>query len=263
MPVSVLTPEDPCCPEIQCVCNNSACSNQKKSCDPGDQLVSILFEGDCCVSFRCVMTYGCLSYRSWASLTITLYQQGYEYQVKAGECCGTCVQVTCAITVNGTTQVLKPGDIWQPEANNCSYYECEEEDDKLVLVNTRRTCPVFDPKECGTDETELTPDGCCRICKPQTNCKVRTNQILVRQNDCVSSELVELTYCEGACPSSSMYSTEARAMQHKCTCCQELKSHKKKVSLTCQDGRAIDYDYIYVDECQCMTACIPEAASID
>ncbi|XP_077177565.1 mucin-5AC-like [Paroedura picta] len=295
MPVSVLTPEDPCCPEMQCICNTSACSNQKKSCEPGYQLVSILFEGDCCVSFLCepipdICVVNGTVYTPGASIPSdscktcvcghetdpgsktnlvkcepipcdTACSVGYEYQVKAGECCGTCVQVTCTININGTIEVLKPGDIWQPEGNNCSHYECEKEEDKLILVNTRRTCPIFDPEECGPNETELTPDGCCEICKPQTNCKVRTNQILIHQNDCESSEMVELTYCEGACPSSSMYSTEARAMQHKCTCCQELRSHKKAVSLTCQDGRTINYDYIYVDECQCMTACIPEATA--
>uniref|UniRef100_A0A670IB07 Mucin 5B, oligomeric mucus/gel-forming n=1 Tax=Podarcis muralis TaxID=64176 RepID=A0A670IB07_PODMU len=55
------------------------------------------------------------------------------------------------------------------------------------------------------------------------------------------------------------YSSEANAMQRECTCCQELKSHRRKVTLTCQDGKIIDYDYIYVDECQCMTACIPQS----
>ncbi|XP_054828890.1 mucin-5B-like isoform X1 [Eublepharis macularius] len=294
MPVSVLTPEDPCCSEIQCLCNVSACSNDKKSCEAGYRLASVLFEGDCCVTFLCepipdiclvngtVYTPGvsipsenceaCVcgnetdpsSKRNLVECEPipcdTACSVGYEYQVKTGECCGTCVQVTCTININGTTQMLKPGDVWQPEGNNCSQYECEKEDNELVLVNTRRTCPIFDPQECGPDETELTPDGCCKICKPQ-NCKVQRNQILIRQNECVSSELVELTYCEGTCPSSSMYSTEARAMQHKCTCCQELKSHKKEVSLTCQDGRTINYDYIYVDECQCMTACIPETTT--
>uniref|UniRef100_A0A8D0G5L5 Mucin-5AC n=1 Tax=Sphenodon punctatus TaxID=8508 RepID=A0A8D0G5L5_SPHPU len=46
-----------------------------------------------------------------------------------------------------------------------------------------------------------------------------------------------------------LYSLEARAMQHNCTCCQELKSHKREVTLTCRDGTSINYDYIYVDQC--------------
>ncbi|XP_053219037.1 mucin-5B-like [Podarcis raffonei] len=187
-------------------------------------------------------------------------QEGYEYQVEAGECCGKCVQNACIINMNETTEILQPGDIWPPGGNNCSYYECEQMNDTFILVQSKRKCPIIHPEECESHELELTPDGCCETCKPKTNdCKVHKNQTLIRQSECISSEVVELTYCEGACPSSSKYSSEANAMQRECTCCQELKSHRRKVTLTCQDGRSIDYDYIYVDECQCMTACIPQS----
>ncbi|KAH0620983.1 hypothetical protein JD844_021934 [Phrynosoma platyrhinos] len=252
IPVPVLTPEDPCCPEVQCKCNTSACSNQKKSCEPGYELASVLLEGDCCVTFTCEPIPNiCLvnetvykpgttvpgkpcetcvcsdeidpaSKRNIVECTKvacdTSCPVGHEYQVKAGECCGKCVQVACIIPLNDTVELLK-------------------------------------------DEVELTADGCCKRCKPkeQKSCKVHKNQTLIRSNDCISTDVIEMTYCEGACPSSSVYSDEARAMQRKCTCCQELKSHRREVTLTCRDGRSISYDYIYVDECQCMTACIPHA----
>uniref|UniRef100_A0ABM5F8M9 LOW QUALITY PROTEIN: uncharacterized protein n=1 Tax=Pogona vitticeps TaxID=103695 RepID=A0ABM5F8M9_9SAUR len=295
IPVSVLTPEDPCCPQVQCQCNVSACTNKKKSCEPGYHLAMIHFEGDCCSSFECeptpdicvinqtVYTPGmtvpskscekCIcsnvtdsdSKRNIVQCTPVTCDAtcpaGYEYEESDGECCGKCVQVACIINVNGTAEVVKPGDIWQRKDNNCSQYECEKLDDTLILVNVRRTCPPLDP-ECKPDEIEITPDGCCKTCKPvKKDCKVHKNQTLVRQNECVSSEVVEMTYCEGTCPSSSVYSNEAKAMQHKCTCCQELKSHRREVTLTCSDGRSINYDYIYVEECQCMTACIPETTA--
>uniref|UniRef100_A0A8D0GA20 Mucin-5AC n=1 Tax=Sphenodon punctatus TaxID=8508 RepID=A0A8D0GA20_SPHPU len=107
VPTAVLTAENPCCPETECRCNISACSSVKKTCEPGYQLVSVLSEGDCCITYTC-----------------------------------------------------------------------------------------------------------------------------------------------------GKYSLEARAMQHNCTCCQELKSHKREVTLTCRDGTSINYDYIYVDQCQCMSTCI-------
>ncbi|KAF7245536.1 Mucin-5B [Varanus komodoensis] len=53
MALPVPKPEDPCCPEIRCICNTSACSNEKKSCEPGYRLAAVLFEGDCCVTFFC------------------------------------------------------------------------------------------------------------------------------------------------------------------------------------------------------------------
>ncbi|XP_061468751.1 mucin-5B-like [Rhineura floridana] len=287
--VPVLTLEDPCCPEMQCKCNTSACPNQNKTCEPGYK--SVLFEGDCCVKCErvpdiCVVngtvyrpgmpvpskpceTCICGSEQDPATqrnlveckpvTCDTECPMGYEYQVEAGECCGKCVQVACIISINHTTEILKPGEIWQPEGNKCRQYECEQNNNTFISVHLKRKCPIFDPTECESNETELTPDGCCETCKPKTNvCNVHKNQTLIRQNECISSEIVELTYCEGACPSSSVYSNEAKAMQHKCTCCQELKSHRRKVTLTCQDGKSINYDYIYVDECQCMTACIPE-----
>ncbi|XP_062974480.1 mucin-5B-like [Elgaria multicarinata webbii] len=262
MPVPVLIPEDPCCPEINCICNVSACTTQKKSCEPGYVIESILFEGDCCVTYNCKRKAGSLQRDgSLPFIANTLSTtQGYEYQVESGKCCGTCVQVYCTINLNGITEVFKPGDIWYPEANNCSQYTCEPMNDTLVPVKVVRACPDLSLEECDPADIELSADGCCKVCKPQEikSCKVHKNKTLIRQNECISSEVVELTYCEGACPSSSMYSSEAKAMQHKCTCCQELKSHRREVNLTCQDGKSINYDYIYVDECECMTACMPQ-----
>ncbi|XP_053103873.1 mucin-5B-like [Hemicordylus capensis] len=291
IPVPVLTAEDPCCPVIQCQCNVSACSNKNKTCEPGYKLVSVYSEGACCASITCepipdvcvvngtvyqpetpipvpsgsCETCTCSSGENPDSYFVkctpvtcdTACPKGYEYQAEAGQCCGKCIQVACIVRFNDTTELLKPGDIWQSETNNCSRYECEEIENELVLVNVTIKCPFFDPKECDPNEIELAPDGCCKTCKPLKDCKVRKNPTLIRQNECISSEVVEMTYCEGACPSSSVYSSEAKAMQHKCTCCQELKSHREEVTLTCQDGSSINYDYIYVDECQCMTACIP------
>nr|XP_034994227.1 mucin-5B-like [Zootoca vivipara] len=294
VPIPVLTPGDPCCPELQCKCNTTTCSNEKKPCELGYEATPVLLEGDCCVSFPCkpipdvclvngtlyraempipskpCETCVCSSEKDPDSNTNLVKCQpvtcdtdcraGYEYQVEAGECCGKCVQNACIINMNETTEILQPGEIWPPGGNNCTYYECEQMNDTFILVQSKRKCPIIHPEECESHELELTPDGCCETCKPKTNdCKVHKNQTLIRQNECISSEVVELTYCEGACPSSSKYSSEAKAMQHECTCCQELKSHRRNVTLTCQDGKSIDYDYIYVDECQCMTACIPQS----
>ncbi|KAG6931050.1 mucin 5AC, oligomeric mucus/gel-forming, partial [Chelydra serpentina] len=73
---------------------------------------------------------------------------GYEYIMKDGECCGECTQVACTIKlINNTVQVLKPGDIWKPKDNPCSYYKCEEIEDQLVSVTVVRTCPAFDPED--------------------------------------------------------------------------------------------------------------------
>ncbi|XP_029767909.1 mucin-5AC-like [Terrapene carolina triunguis] len=281
----------------ECGCNTSACSQTKKTCEPGYQLATILSEGGCCVNYTCepipdVCVLNGTIYQPGMSVPMdscktcicssevdpvsnrnllqcevvrcdTTCPLGYEYMMKDGECCGECVQVACTIKLtNNTVQVLKPGDIWKPEDNPCSYYKCEKIEDQLVSVTVLRTCPAFDPEDCKPNEVQLTPDGCCKTCTSGlTRCKVYKNSTVIRHNECESSEPIELTYCEGVCASSSVYSFETQQMQHKCTCCQELKSHKREVTLTCSNGTSMNYDYVYVEECQCMTECIPETTT--
>lgn len=55
------------------------------------------------------------------------------------------------------------------------------------------------------------------------------------------------------------YSPEANQMKHKCRCCQEVKTSKRQVALTCLDGSTMNYSYIYVEDCSCVgSQCVPE-----
>uniref|UniRef100_A0A8C3BEJ0 Mucin-5AC n=1 Tax=Cairina moschata TaxID=8855 RepID=A0A8C3BEJ0_CAIMO len=55
------------------------------------------------------------------------------------------------------------------------------------------------------------------------------------------------------------YSQEANMMEHKCSCCQEVQTSIRKVTLTCSDGTHLDHSYTYVDQCSCVGAeCIPQ-----
>lgn len=186
---------------------------------------------------------------------------GHEYKIEDGDCCGKCVEVACKIKLsNNTIQVLSVDEILPLDL--CSYYKCEKIEDQYVTVQTKKVCPEFDPTECDTDEAETTPDGCCKICKP-TNCKAYSTKTVIRHEDCESSEPVELAYCEGTCPGSSVYSLEANQMQHECSCCQEFSSQTREVTLTCQNGTSINYNYVYVEQCQCMNACTSQISQID
>ncbi|XP_019375531.1 PREDICTED: mucin-5B-like [Gavialis gangeticus] len=301
IPMPVLTPDNPCCPEIICRCDITLCPKTKPNCERGYDLVSVVSDGNCCV------TYECGKYLSPLLLTLlrnntcivngvpyeagmlvpsdpcknctcssvvdpiskqnivqcepvnchTSCPSGYEYKKKYGECCGECVQVACLISLdNSTSQVLKPGDTWTPQNNKCIFYECDKIEDQLITVEVRTPCPAFNPHECKPEDVQLTADGCCKICKSDS-CKVHKKPTVIYQDECKSSKSIELTYCEGFCGSSSKYSLEANQMQHQCTCCQELKSHRRQVTLTCHNGTRTNYDYIYVEECQCITACSP------
>uniref|UniRef100_A0A803W3K7 Mucin 5AC, oligomeric mucus/gel-forming n=1 Tax=Ficedula albicollis TaxID=59894 RepID=A0A803W3K7_FICAL len=55
------------------------------------------------------------------------------------------------------------------------------------------------------------------------------------------------------------YSQTTNTMVHKCSCCQEIKTSKRKVTLTCSDGTSLDHSYTYVEQCSCVGAeCITQ-----
>ncbi|XP_008935766.1 PREDICTED: mucin-5AC-like, partial [Merops nubicus] len=184
---------------------------------------------------------------------------GHQYMIEDGECCGKCIEVACKIKLsNNTVLMLDPDEILP--LDNCSLYRCEKIEDQFVAVQTKRVCPEYEPGECDPDETETTPDGCCKKCKPPS-CKPYSKKTVIRHGDCESPEPVELAYCEGNCPGSSVYSLEANQMQHECSCCQEFSSQTREVTLTCQNGTSINYNYVYVERCQCVSGCMAETSA--
>ncbi|XP_062432327.1 mucin-5AC-like [Rhea pennata] len=253
--MSVL-PKDPCCPEFKCEMIPGTCVVNHTVYMVGMSMVI-----DSCKNCTCTSEKDPVSNNNILQCEPvhceTSCPLGYEYKLEDGECCGKCVEAACRIRLsNNTVQVLSLDEILPLDL--CSYYKCEKIEDQFVAVQTKKTCPEFKPGECDLDEAETTPDGCCKICKPP-NCKAYSKKTVIRHGECESSQPVELGYCEGTCPGSSVYSIEANQMQHDCSCCQELKSQTREVTLTCQNGTSISYNYVYVEQCQCMNACISEA----
>uniref|UniRef100_A0A8C5WZA5 Mucin-5AC n=1 Tax=Laticauda laticaudata TaxID=8630 RepID=A0A8C5WZA5_LATLA len=235
MPLSVLNATDRCCPTVTCVCNTSMCSNEKKICEAGYHVKYTVYRLSYSKHKRC----SCENYIELYSIFFP--QPG---MIVPGKSCETC---TCSSV--------------EDPATKRNIVEC-----KPVTCNT--DCPMG-------HEYQIKPDECCGTCI-QVACIViingtaeilevissrlycaqpHKNQTLIRENDCISSETVELTYCEGTCLTSSVYSLKEKAFQHNCNCCQEFKSHKKEVTLTCLNGTTIIYDYLYVDECKCRSGC--------
>ncbi|XP_064020069.1 intestinal mucin-like protein [Pogoniulus pusillus] len=179
--------------------------------------------------------------------------------VEDGGCCGKCIEVACKIKLsNGSIHVLKVDEILR--LDNCSHYKCEKIEDQFVAVQSKRVCPAYEPGECDPNETETTPDGCCTVCKPP-NCKPYSKKTVIRHGDCESPEPVELSYCEGTCPGSSVYSLEANQMHHECSCCYESGTQTREATLTCQNGTSINYRYLYVERCQCINGCSSESSA--
>ncbi|MEQ2210808.1 hypothetical protein XENOCAPTIV_019768, partial [Xenoophorus captivus] len=101
----------------------------------------------------------------------------------------------------------------------------------------------------GTETADAS--GCCKICKPKSVCKVDSKRTIIKVNNCISAEPVNVTSCAGHCRSSSMYSAAANMMMHHCECCHEAKTSMKQVQLTCADGSKVQHSYTHVENCRC------------
>ncbi|XP_015719375.1 mucin-5AC-like [Coturnix japonica] len=250
--------KDLCCPELECQPRTDICEIDDKIYEIGTSVIHSC-KNCTCSSEKNILT-GKRIMKCEPLKCETSCLPGYEYRIEDGECCGKCYEKACRIQLNNETVVLEVGKTLPIDP--CSHYKCELIEDQYVKVQSKKVCPEYGPAECDPDEAETTADGCCKICKPP-NCKTYSKKTVIQHEDCESSEAVELTYCEGTCPGSSMYSLKANQMQHDCTCCQELSSHRREVTLNCQNGTSINYSYVYVDQCQCINACNPQTIEAD
>ncbi|CAM9472695.1 unnamed protein product [Bubo scandiacus] len=291
IPVQVQIPEDLCCSRTECCCNTSLCPDVKPRCLKGQDVVTILHPGKCCPTFEC--RHGCVvnetyyvpgavvpsgpceectcfesPYSSPHHATVkckpvicdTYCPAGYKYTKKPGQCCGTCKAAACVVTVGDITRVLQVGELWNAPGDKCTTYTCEKYDDQFIQVILQKSCPAFNPDDCDPDDIKLSDDGCCKECqKLPKSCMKHNTTTVIEYNGCVSPAPVEMTYCEGSCDAYARYSPEANTMEHKCSCCQEMKTSQRKVTLTCSDGTYLDHSYTYVEKCNCVSAdCIPQ-----
>jgi len=73
----------------------------------------------------------------------------------------------------------------------------------------------------------------------------------IEHGGCTSAGKVNVTMCEGACKSASIFSSEAGVFQKQCSCCSMVKSDKRSVDLQCPDGSTEVYVYEVALECEC------------
>ncbi|XP_006877059.1 PREDICTED: mucin-5AC [Chrysochloris asiatica] len=284
VPVPVPLQTDQCCPNYHCVCNTSYCP-QLTSCPKGSHALPIHKEGECCPGQKCIydvcVVNGSL-YLPGAVVSSSVCetctcqaagdpetdpfvvvcetqicnrhcQAGFEYRVPSGQCCGSCVQVACVVnTSDSSVHLFYPGETWSDPRNHCETHECEQHRDGLVVVTTKKACP---PLTCKQDQARLSEDGCCFYCPPQnkSTCAVSHKQEVIRDRGCSSTQPVVLAYCKGNCgDTSSMYSFEANMLEHRCRCCQELRTSLRNVTLSCLDGSTRAFSYRHIEECGCV-----------
>ncbi|XP_053836669.1 mucin-5AC-like [Vidua macroura] len=152
------------------------------------------------------------------------------------------------------------GENWNPPGDNCTVYTCEKHADQFIQVIKEANCPALNYDECDPEDIRLSDDGCCLVCQRVPKLCMKHNKTTVMNyNGCLSPAPVEITYCEGSCDAYSRYSQMTNTMVHKCSCCQEIKTSKRKVTLMCSDGNSLDHSYTYVEKCSCVGAeCITQ-----
>ncbi|XP_058520124.1 mucin-5AC [Ochotona princeps] len=285
-----------CCPSYNCSCDPSYCP-EPMDCPAGSLRMHNYEDPSCCPSYWCrwhscsingtlyepsslVPSAPCKTCRcevsqgpgEFSTFWVNCEEPkcptecllGFEYRKPEGQCCGECVQVYCTVSVNNSSTLLyHPGESWPDPKDACVSYQCEQQLDKLVVVTIKESCP---PLSCPYDQALLSKDGCCHYCPPppsqnMSTCTLHHEHQVIQHEGCNSSEPVQLAYCRGNCgDSSSKYSLAASMVEHQCSCCQELRTSPRTVTLHCADGASRNFTYTEVEECGCHSQQCPSPA---
>ncbi|XDV53255.1 hypothetical protein PO909_021811, partial [Leuciscus waleckii] len=179
---------------------------------------------------------------------------GQSYVKKDGECCGECIQRQCIYDApDNTRHTLQDREGYKFK---CTTASCREVNGSLVIMESIKKCPDFNPGYCVPGTIKFDIDGCCQICET-SNCVLGKNLTRLHVNDCTSIEDVEVTSCTGHCDTKSMYSMEENIMKHSCSCCREETTKNRPVTLKCANSSEILHHYTYVESCTCTpTKCV-------
>lgn len=295
--VTEVNPADTCCNITSCKCNASLCKEQPPDCPMGFDLKSEMKPGRCCPFYSCVPKGVCVVgnaeyqpgspvYSSGCETCVctnvtdgatqlnqvscshvpcnTTCNPGFGLVTVPGECCPKCEQTDCIISrPDGLHLILKPGDIKSDPKNNCTFFSCVKIHNQLISSVSNITCPDFDPSSCLPGSITYMPNGCCKKCIPRNEtripCSTMSETREISEGGCAAK--VTMNYCSGSCGTFAMYSAEAQALDHKCSCCKEESTSRREVQLLCPDGSSRKHTYTHIESCLCQdTLCeLPQA----
>lgn len=86
----------------------------------------------------------------------------FEYERKAGECCGECVQKKCELE----NKLYSVGELWQSD-DHCMFYQCQQDSNGLLVISeySKSNCPKM-PANC--PPAEVHQKDCCQYCNATT-----------------------------------------------------------------------------------------------
>lgn len=292
--VTEVDPTDTCCNITFCKCNVSLCKEKPPVCLLGFEVKSEMRPGRCCPFYSCVPKGVCVLenaeyqpgspvYSSKCQRCIctnftdssthlnlvscshvpcnTSCSPGFALVEAPGECCRKCEQTHCIIgRPGGQSVILKPGDIKSDPKNNCSFFSCVKIHNQLISSVSNITCPDFDPSTCLPGSITLMPNGCCKKCIPRNETRIPCSTVPITKeiSDGGCTARVTMNYCSGSCGTFAMYSAEAQALDHKCSCCKEEHTSQREVELRCPDGGLRRHTYTHIESCLCQdSVCEP------
>ncbi|TSM20287.1 Mucin-5B [Bagarius yarrelli] len=277
---------DGCCESYECQCNPSQCVTPTMACPLGFwQEMEPVQSGQCCPTYTCKPMKVCVQngtvYQPGSPMPsddlckececgsdvdnktelltptctikdcMTKCDEGYEYQLVPGKCCGECVKTSCVVTINNVNKIIPMNETFTSPDDKCVKYTCQDVNGDPTVKESRKLCPEFNPATCVPGSETTDADGCCMSCTPKDTCDLHSNTTVLVHGECKSTTPVEITSCSGSCGTSSMYSAESNTLIHKCTCCYEMQTSMKQVEMICADGSKSTFTYIYIESCGC------------
>ncbi|XP_063800824.1 kielin/chordin-like protein [Pseudophryne corroboree] len=157
---------DQCCG----YCNQTSCVYVTPS---GDK--EVLKEGEIYLSEDRCTSYTCKNINN-TLITVErqqmcLYESeldcafGQEYLPPIDQCCGFCNQTYCVyLTPSGDKKLLKEGETYTSD-DNCTFYTCNNVDNKLTTVEKQQTCQYQSQTDCKLGQIfYVIPGQCCGNC---------------------------------------------------------------------------------------------------
>ncbi|KAM5248546.1 mucin-2 [Ctenodactylus gundi] len=290
--VTEVNPANTCCNISSCKCNTSLCKKEPPRCPLGFEMKSKIVPGKCCPLYSCepknVCVHGNAEYQPGSPVYSSKCQDcvctaavnhsthlniiscthvpcniscdpGFEPTEVPGECCKKCEQTHCIINrPGGEYTVLKPGEIQSNPSNKCTFFSCMKIHNQLISSVSNITCPDFDPRDCVPGSITFMPNGCCKKCLSLNETRIPCSTIpVIREiSHAGCAKNVTMNYCSGSCGTFAMYSAQAQALDHRCSCCKEERTSQREVVLNCPNGGSLSHTYTHIESCLCQdTVC--------
>eukprot|EP00066_Takifugu_rubripes_P015898 XP_011605164.1 PREDICTED: von Willebrand factor isoform X1 [Takifugu rubripes] len=239
-----------CCPWCHCA-PLDACVLNHTLIGAGERLMI-----DVCTHCECAVEDGAMKkYKlSCRRITCPKCPMGYILKKEEDVCCGHCVPTACFMKRPDGKQISVPVNTTQEDG--CYTYTCSlNSNGELVLLTKVTTCPPFNRQTCLDQGGKVNKIGttCCETCT-EPECKTTVGTLnYIKVDDCQSEQQIELHYCEGKCPSKSIYSLEKAAVEQQCVCCSAVKTEPLSVPILCTNGTRGHHTVLSVTACDCLS----------